>query len=53
MLPLSSNIVEVSNEVLIAEIFIVGKVPETTLQLDNMGIKYQAIRKNKNYYALA
>lgn len=39
ILPLSSNIVEVSNEVPIVETIIVGRVPETALQLDSMGIK--------------
>ncbi|MCY6370481.1 sporulation protein YunB [Clostridium ganghwense] len=39
ILPLSSNIVEVNNEVPIAETIIIGKVPETALQFDDMGIK--------------
>lgn len=39
ILPLSSNIVEVNNEVPIVETIIVGRVPETALQLDSMGIK--------------
>lgn len=39
MLPLTSNIVEVSNEVPISETIIVGKVPETALQFDDKGVK--------------
>ncbi|MCY6958600.1 sporulation protein YunB [Clostridium sp. ZC22-4] len=39
MLALSSNIVEINNEVPIAETIIVGKVPDTALQFDDKGVK--------------